>query len=288
MSKSIYKTSCSFFELGDSDSSNVYYKSDRLILNRNQEFSRCFNIVDITIPSNVAEIGASAFEDCKKLSNVKYQAKASVIKEKTFKGCLSLDTISIPEGVTKIAKEAFMNCKKLPSISIPGSLNEIGTGAFKNCAALVDCTLPEGLVRVGKDVFKGCKSLGAESPEATKKQIKTIQKLYDAKVPMFGVALGHQLIAIAKGAKTEKLKYGHRGPNHPVKDLKLDRVHITSQNHGYYVSEETLDKSAVEVSHVSLNDGTVEGLRYKDNKVFTIQFYPEDADYIFDEFIKMM
>ena len=141
----------------------------------NCAFSRCFNIVDITIPSNVAEIGASAFEDCKKLSNVKYQAKASVIKEKTFKGCLSLDTISIPEGVTKIAKEAFMNCKKLPSISIPGSLNEIGTGAFKNCAALVDCTLPEGLVRVGKDVFKGCKSLGAESPEATKKQIKTIK-----------------------------------------------------------------------------------------------------------------
>ena len=131
-------------------------------------------------------------------------------------------------------------------------------------------------------------SNGPGNPMDYKKQIKTIQKLYDAKVPMFGVALGHQLIAIAKGAKTEKLKYGHRGPNHPVKDLKLDRVHITSQNHGYYVSEETLDKSAVEVSHVSLNDGTVEGLRYKDNKVFTIQFYPEDADYIFDEFIKMM
>lgn len=131
-------------------------------------------------------------------------------------------------------------------------------------------------------------SNGPGNPMDYKKQIKTIQKLYDSKVPMFGVALGHQLIAIAKGAKTEKLKYGHRGPNHPVKDLKLDRVHITSQNHGYYVSEETLDKSAVEVSHVSLNDGTVEGLRYKDNKVFTIQFYPEDADYIFDEFIKMM
>ena len=131
-------------------------------------------------------------------------------------------------------------------------------------------------------------SNGPGNPMDYKKQIKTIQKLYDAKVPMFGVALGHQLIAIAKGAKTEKLKYGHRGPNHPVKDLKLDRVHITSQNHGYYVSEETLDKSVVEVSHVSLNDGTVEGLRYKDNKVFTIQFYPEDADYIFDEFIKMM
>ena len=131
-------------------------------------------------------------------------------------------------------------------------------------------------------------SNGPGNPMDYKKQIKTIQKLYDSKIPMFGVALGHQLIAIAKGAKTEKLKYGHRGPNHPVKDLKKDRVHITSQNHGYYVSEDSLDKSVVEISHVSLNDNTVEGFRYKDNKVFTIQFYPEDADYIYDEFLKMM
>ena len=131
-------------------------------------------------------------------------------------------------------------------------------------------------------------SNGPGNPMDYKKQIKTIQKLYDSKIPMFGVALGHQLIAIAKGAKTEKLKYGHRGPNHPVKDLKKDKVHITSQNHGYYVSEDSLDKSVVEISHVSLNDNTVEGLRYKDNKVFTIQFYPEDADYIYDEFLKMM
>ena len=131
-------------------------------------------------------------------------------------------------------------------------------------------------------------SNGPGNPMDYRKQIKTIQKLYDSKIPMFGVALGHQLIAIAKGAKTEKLKYGHRGPNHPVKDLKKDRVHITSQNHGYYVSEDSLDKSVVEISHVSLNDNTVEGLRYKDNKVFTIQFYPEDADYIYDEFLKMM
>ena len=97
-------------------------------------------------------------------------------------------------------------------------------------------------------------SNGPGNPMDYKKQIKTIQKLYDSKIPMFGVALGHQLIAIAKGAKTEKLKYGHRGPNHPVKDLKKDRVHITSQNHGYYVSEDSLDKRVVEISHVSLND----------------------------------
>ncbi len=131
-------------------------------------------------------------------------------------------------------------------------------------------------------------SNGPGNPMDYKKQIKTIQKLYDSNVPMFGVALGHQLIAIAKGAKTEKLKYGHRGPNHPVKDIKKDRVHITSQNHGYCVSDDSIDKSIAEVSHVSLNDGTIEGLRYKNKNIFTIQFYPEDADYIFDEFIEMM
>ena len=75
-----------------------------------------------------------------------------------------------------------------------------------------------------------------------KKQIKTVQKLYESNVPILGIALGHQLMAIANGAKTEKLKYGHRGPNHPVKDLKLDKVHITSQNHGYHVSEDSIDK----------------------------------------------
>lgn len=131
-------------------------------------------------------------------------------------------------------------------------------------------------------------SNGPGNPMDYKKQIKTIEKLYESNVPMLGVALGHQLIAIAKGAKTAKLKYGHRGPNHPVKDLKMDKVHITMQNHGYYVDEKTIDKTVAEVSHVSLNDGTVEGLRYKDKKILTIQFYPEDADYIYDEFIKMM
>ena len=121
-----------------------------------------------------------------------------------------------------------------------------------------------------------------------KKQIKTVQKLYESNVPILGIALGHQLMAIANGAKTEKLKYGHRGPNHPVKDLSLDKVHITSQNHGYHVSEDSIDKKKVEVSHVSLNDGTIEGLRYIGKNILTIQFYPEDAEYIYDEFIKMM
>lgn len=131
-------------------------------------------------------------------------------------------------------------------------------------------------------------SNGPGNPMDYKKQIKTVQKLYESNVPILGIALGHQLMAIANGAKTEKLKYGHRGPNHPVKDLSLDKVHITSQNHGYHVSEDSIDKKKAEVSHVSLNDGTIEGLRYIGKNILTIQFYPEDAEYIYDEFIKMM
>ena len=129
-------------------------------------------------------------------------------------------------------------------------------------------------------------------PEDCNIGIRTAKELYEKDIPILGICLGHQLMALATGAKTAKLKYGHRGPNHPVKDLKTDRVYITSQNHGYYVKEDTVNKDIAEVSHINLNDGTVEGLRYKNKKIFTVQFHPEacpgpeDTSYIFDEFLK--
>lgn len=137
-------------------------------------------------------------------------------------------------------------------------------------------------------------SNGPGDPEDCKEQIKVVKKLYDTDIPILGICLGHQLMGIATGAKTAKLKYGHRGPNHPVKDLKDGRVHITSQNHGYYIVEQSVKKDIAEVSHINLNDGTVEGLKYKDKKIFTVQFHPEacpgpeDTAYIFDEFIEMI
>lgn len=113
------------------------------------------------------------------------------------------------------------------------------------------------------------------------------------KRPLFGICLGHQLTALAAGADTGKLKYGHRGANHPVKDLQLGVTYITSQNHGYAVTRESL-KDGMTLSHINLNDGTVEGITYQDQNAFTVQFHPEaspgpmDTAYLFDRFIDMM
>jgi carbamoyl-phosphate synthase small subunit len=124
-------------------------------------------------------------------------------------------------------------------------------------------------------------------------QIETIKEL-TGKKPIFGICLGHQLTALANNADTEKLKYGHRGCNHPVKDIEKDLTYITSQNHGYTIIEASMDNTKMEVSHRNMNDGTVEGVRYKNSPVFTVQFHPEaspgpaDTAYLFDEFIEVM
>lgn len=137
-------------------------------------------------------------------------------------------------------------------------------------------------------------SNGPGDPEDCKIGIETVKELYNTETPILGICLGHQLMGLATGAKTAKLKYGHRGPNHPVKDLKTDKVYITSQNHGYYIEEDSIDKEKAEVSHINLNDGTVEGLRYKNKNIFTVQFHPEacpgpeDCSYIFDEFLEQI
>lgn len=135
-------------------------------------------------------------------------------------------------------------------------------------------------------------SNGPGDPAECTEVIENLKKLYATDIPIFGICLGHQLLALATGAKTEKLKYGHRGANHPVKDIALGRVFITSQNHGYVVS--TVDENVAEISHVNVNDGTVEGLKYKNKNIFTVQFHPEacpgpqDTEYLFDRFIEMM
>ena len=111
---------------------------------------------------------------------------------------------------------------------------------------------------------------------------------------MFGICLGHQLIALSYGAKTYKLKFGHRGGNHPVKDLATGKIEITSQNHSYAVDEASIEGTGLKVSHINLLDNTVEGLASEDGSVFSVQYHPEsapgpqDSTYLFDRFIKNM
>ena len=137
-------------------------------------------------------------------------------------------------------------------------------------------------------------SNGPGDPADNTEAIQTLRELIPAQIPTFGICLGHQLLALANGAKTEKLKYGHRGGNQPVKDLALDRTFITSQNHGYAVVSDSVPAEAGEVSHVNGNDGTCEGVRYHNAPAFTVQFHPEacggpkDTAYLFDEFIELM
>ena len=137
-------------------------------------------------------------------------------------------------------------------------------------------------------------SNGPGDPAENVQIIENLKDILAMNKPVFGICLGHQLPALAMGAKTAKLKYGHRGVNQPVTDFAKNRTFITSQNHGYAVVADTVDTSIAEVSHVNANDGTVEGVRYKNMPCFTVQFHPEacggprDTAYLFDEFVSMM
>ena len=137
-------------------------------------------------------------------------------------------------------------------------------------------------------------SNGPGDPEECVDIIKEMQILMKSGLPIFAICLGHQLMALAHGFSTEKLKYGHHGANHPVKDLTTSRVYISTQNHNYVVKDETIDSEVAKPWFINVNDGTLEGLEYIKENIKTVQFHPEacagplDTGYLFDEFIKMM
>ena len=137
-------------------------------------------------------------------------------------------------------------------------------------------------------------SNGPGDPKECVEIIAEVKKLYDSNVPIFAICLGHQLMALATGADTYKLKYGHRGGNHPVKDLSTGRTYISSQNHGYVVDTDNLDPKVAEPAFINVNDKTNEGLAYTGKNIFTVQFHPEacpgpqDSGYLFDRFMNMM
>lgn len=153
------------------------------------------------------------------------------------------------------------------------------------------CTRAKEIIAMNPDGIM--LSNGPGDPSENIGIIKEIAELCKTGIPIFGICLGHQLLALARGAATSKLKYGHRGGNHPVKNLETGRVYITSQNHGYAVEAQSLPSFA-KMSFMNVNDGTCEGVKYCDIPAFSVQFHPEacggpkDTNFLFDEFIKLM
>ncbi len=137
-------------------------------------------------------------------------------------------------------------------------------------------------------------SNGPGDPKECVSVIEEVKKLYRSDVPIFAICLGHQLMALATGADTFKMKYGHRGGNHPVKDLATGQVYIAAQNHGYVVDMEKLDPAVAKPAFVNVNDGTCEGVTYTNKNIFTVQFHPEacsgplESGFLFDRFMEMI
>ena len=152
-------------------------------------------------------------------------------------------------------------------------------------------TSAEAIIRMSPDGVM--LSNGPGDPEEVQVAVEMIKGIL-GRIPFFGICLGHQLFALSQGATSFKMKFGHRGANHPVKDLKTGKIALTSQNHGYAIDKDSLIDTELEVTHRAINDGTVEGLRHKTLPAFSVQYHPEacpgpsDSNYLFDEFIQMM
>ena len=211
----------------------------------------------------------------------------SRIKEYSVKGVVMATTTKEPYVIPGEGKKvALLDCGAKNNIA--RSLNERGCQVTvypaDTPAEVILKENPDGIML----------SNGPGDPEENVDIIREVKKLYESDVPIFAICLGHQLMALATGAKTYKLKYGHRGGNHPVKDLETGRVYISSQNHGYAVDEKTLDPAVAIPAFVNVNDGTNEGLKYVGKNIFTVQYHPEacpgpqDSGYLFDRFIRMM
>lgn len=222
----------------------------------------------------------------------------------TMKGIITLEELVLEDVQEKL--QSFSNEYAVKSVSTDVVKQVEGAGKH---VAILDFGIKQNIVR--NFVKRGCKvsvfpydassdevlavnpdliflSNGPGNPEDLPGSIENIKNLIGKK-PIVGICLGHQLLALSLGGKTSKLKFGHRGSNHPVKDLEENRVHITSQNHGYVV--EQLPEE-FEVTHVNLNDGTIEGMKHKTLPIYSVQFHPEacpgpkDSEYIFDKFMK--
>lgn len=215
------------------------------------------------------------------------QAVIAELKSTTF------PTNQVEQVSTKTSYASPGRGFKVVLVDFGSKLGIIRELSQRNCDIIVvsqDTTAEEILLMNPDGIML---SNGPGDPEDNPHALVMIQKLL-GKVPIFGICLGHQLIGLACGAKTYKLKFGHRGGNHPVLDLEKNKVAITSQNHGYAIDQESLKSTDLVETHIALNDRTNEGVKHKIHPCFSVQYHPEaspgpeDANYLFDEFVELM
>ena len=271
-------------------------------------------------------------EICRKPSNFRKEFTLDeVLKDLNIPGISGIDTRSLTKKIrehgtikgiiTGIKKDAQKVAESLRKNNLPtNQIEQVSTKkAFLSSGlgkrvVLIDLGMKSGIMRELN--LRGCDiivmphdasakeilrqkpdgimlSNGPGDPVDVPETISTIKDLI-GKVPIFGICMGHQLISLACGAKTYKLKFGHRGANQPVKNLLTGKVDITAQNHGYAVDIDSLKNTDLELTHIAVNDGTCEGVRHKKYSVFSVQYHPEaspgphDPNYLFDQFIENM
>ena len=222
-------------------------------------------------------------------TNENYDLEEVISKLKNYKveGVVSKVTCEekyVLEGTGKKVALLDLGAKKNIAKSLNDRGCEVTVYPADTTAEEIIASNPDGIML----------SNGPGDPAECTSIIKEIKKLYETDIPIFAICLGHQLMALATGGTTYKLKYGHRGGNHPVKDLQTGRVYISSQNHGYVVDEDKIDPNVAVPAFNNVNDGTNEGLAYVGKNIFTVQFHPEacpgpqDSGYLFDRFLEMM
>ena len=222
-------------------------------------------------------------------TNENYDLEEVISKLKNYKveGVVSKVTCEekyVLEGTGKKVALLDLGAKKNIAKSLNDRGCEVTVYPADTTAEEIIASNPDGIML----------SNGPGDPAECTSIIKEIKKLYETDIPIFAICLGHQLMALATGGTTYKLKYGHRGGHHPVKDLQTGRVYISSQNHGYVVDEDKIDPNVAVPAFKNVNDGTNEGLAYVGKNIFTVQFHPEacpgpqDSGYLFDRFLEMM